>query len=114
MSAVTTIPLEEHCELSGVAFIRDYVEFHFDGPVLRALVDPVVDVSNRIVASSDTDWRNALCALIGREVTKLEIKENVVCEVTFISGESVKIDLSTGEAESLHFVPGPNQAIEVW
>ena len=27
-------------ELSEVAFVRDYVEFHFDGPVLRALADP--------------------------------------------------------------------------
>lgn len=23
-------------EVSGVAFVRNYVEFHFDGPVLRA------------------------------------------------------------------------------
>ncbi|MFC1439079.1 hypothetical protein ABUW04_12475 [Streptacidiphilus sp. N1-10] len=27
-------------EISAVCFVRDYVEMHFDGPVLRALADP--------------------------------------------------------------------------
>lgn len=27
-------------EVSAVCFVRDYVELHFDGPVLRALSDP--------------------------------------------------------------------------
>jgi hypothetical protein len=27
-------------EVSAVCFVRDYVELHFDGPVLRALTDP--------------------------------------------------------------------------
>ncbi|WP_051367032.1 hypothetical protein [Hamadaea tsunoensis] len=28
------------CEVSAVCFVRDYVELHFDGPVLRAVSDP--------------------------------------------------------------------------
>ncbi|MEV5972311.1 hypothetical protein [Streptomyces sp. NPDC051921] len=28
-------------EVSAVAFVRDYVELHFDGPVLRSLSDPL-------------------------------------------------------------------------
>ncbi|WP_326791143.1 hypothetical protein [Streptomyces sp. NBC_00151] len=28
-------------EVSAVSFVRDYVELHFDGPVLRALADPL-------------------------------------------------------------------------
>lgn len=27
-------------EVSAVSFVRDYVELHFDGPILRALSDP--------------------------------------------------------------------------
>lgn len=27
-------------EVSAVSFVRDYVELHFDGPVLRAVSDP--------------------------------------------------------------------------
>jgi hypothetical protein len=32
--------------LSAVAFVRDYVEFHFDGPVLRAISNPRVEVTS--------------------------------------------------------------------
>lgn len=114
MSIASTIPLDEHCELAGIAFVRDYIEFHFDGPILRALVDPIVFLSNRTVASTDTGWRDALCSLIGKEIAKIEIRENETCELRFITGESARIDLSTSEAESLHFVPGSNQPIQVW
>ena len=31
-------------ELAAVAFVRDYVEFHFDGPVLTSLTDPIAVV----------------------------------------------------------------------
>jgi hypothetical protein len=27
-------------EISAVCFVRDYVELHFDGPIVRALTDP--------------------------------------------------------------------------
>jgi hypothetical protein len=27
-------------DVSAVCFVRDYVELHFDGPVLRAIADP--------------------------------------------------------------------------
>src|SRR5437763_16667810 len=30
-------------QLNTVAFVMDYVEFKFNGPVLRALTDPMVD-----------------------------------------------------------------------
>ena len=29
-------------EVNAVSFVMDYVEFHFNGPVLRAIADPVV------------------------------------------------------------------------
>lgn len=114
MSTTSTIQLDEHCELAGIAFVRDYTEFHFDGPVLRALVDPIVLLSNRTVASTDSGWRDALCSLIGKEIAKVQISDGEVCELRFVTGEAVKINLSTREAESLHFVPGPNKPIEVW
>lgn len=31
-------------ELNVVSFVMDYVEFHFNGPVLRALTKPTVEV----------------------------------------------------------------------
>ena len=32
-------------ELSAICFVRDYVELHFDGTILRSLSDPVVVTS---------------------------------------------------------------------
>ena len=29
-------------ELSAVCYVRDYVELHFDGPILRCLADPII------------------------------------------------------------------------
>jgi hypothetical protein len=48
--------------------VRDYVELHFDGPVLRCLADPVVDTAGDPVAFPQPGSRDALCELIGREV----------------------------------------------
>ena len=113
MNAETTIPLEEHSELAGVAFIQDYVEFHFDGSILRAIADPTIKMEGQIVNRSDQGWRDALCSLIGKEILSIIITENKDCEIRFTTGELVKIDLSA-RSESLHFVPGPNQPLEVW
>jgi len=32
-------------ELNIVAFVMDYVEFHFNGPILRALTNPIVEAT---------------------------------------------------------------------
>jgi hypothetical protein len=111
---MTTIPLEKHSDLAGVAFIRDYVEFHLDGPILRAMVDPIIKIKDRIITAADKGWRDALCGLIGKEIQAITITENKNCEICFTSGELVQVDLSTAEPESLHFLPGPNQPLEVW
>lgn len=61
-------------ELSAVAFVRDYVEFHFDGPVLRALSDPLVRTDAGDEAQfPDPGSRDALCALIGRTVQAVRV-----------------------------------------
>jgi len=31
-------------QISGAGFIRDYVEFYFDGPIVRSLSDPVINL----------------------------------------------------------------------
>ena len=36
-------------QLSAVSFVQDYVEFHFDGPVLRALTNPIGTTPEAVV-----------------------------------------------------------------
>lgn len=52
-------------ELSAVCFVRNFVEFHFDGPVLRSLASPTVERGGQSVRYPDAGSRDALCELIG-------------------------------------------------
>jgi hypothetical protein len=67
-------------ELNTVAFVMDYVEFHFNGPRLRALTDPRVQIGLRTWVFPGPGSRDALCALIGRTVqaVSLHLDEHLV------------------------------------
>jgi len=45
-------------ELSAVSFVRDYVEFHFDGPVLRALTNPRVEIDGETISFPEPGSRD--------------------------------------------------------
>lgn len=60
-------------ELAIVSFVRDYVEFHFDGPIWTCFSVPQWADSARTLAPSDAGHRDALCALIGSTVTAADV-----------------------------------------
>lgn len=60
------------CELSAVCFVRNYVEFHFDGPVLRCLAPPVVRSQGWTFEFPEEGSRDVLCGLIGQTVEQAE------------------------------------------
>src|SRR5262245_57755285 len=71
-------PLSEPGDLIGkkvtaVAFVHDCVEFHFDGLVLRSLVDPSVAVGEAVYRFPQPGSRDALCMVIGSTVQSLEV-----------------------------------------
>jgi len=103
--------------LSGVAFVQDYVEFHFDGKVVRALTMPRVVLRCERHTFPETGSRDALCSLIGRVVERVSVRDDDAIDITF-SGEALvhiplKVDERSGP-EAAHYVPGPNQPIVVW
>jgi hypothetical protein len=104
----------ENEELSAVSFVRDYVELHFDGPIIRALVDPILMMNTQRITAQDKGWRDALCGLIGHTLARVILKEGVSCRLEFGIRGTVEVDFATAAPESLHFVPGPNQPIQVW
>jgi hypothetical protein len=55
-------------EVGSVCFVRNYVEFHFDGPILRSLANPVIEISGRRFEHPQAGSRDALCQLIGHSV----------------------------------------------
>ena len=55
-------------ELAFVTFIRDYLQFGFDGPVLNAYVNPVVFLQGKTHVRGDADYSNIVISLINKIV----------------------------------------------
>jgi hypothetical protein len=66
------------CEVSGVSFLRDFVEVLFDGPVLRSLASPMVREDDRVARFPEAGSREALCRLIGRTVEQAEDRSDAL------------------------------------
>jgi len=55
-------------ELVGISFIRDYIQFIFDDPLLNTYTLPQVKIHGRILSSKDNGYYDILCSLIGKIV----------------------------------------------
>jgi hypothetical protein len=104
-------------QLSGVAFVQDYVEFHYDGKILRSLAAPSVTIAGDSSTFPQRGSRDAFCSLIGHIVEGIRVEEGDRIEVKFAENAVITVPLGpsarTGP-EAAHFVPGENQPIEVW
>lgn len=104
-------------ELNAVCFVMDYVEFHFNGMVLRALNMPVLEVQGETVSFPNAGSRDALCGLIGETVVAVQIQESKAIQVSFTNQKVLRISLQIiagGGPEAAHFVAGRNLPIEVY
>ena len=103
--------------LSAVCFVQDYVEFHFDGKIIRALTNPILKISNEVFEFPNLGSRDRFCSLIGQTVTNLILEEEDRIELLFGAVSNLIIPLSESKRigpEAAHFVSGYNQPIEVW
>lgn len=94
-------------ELNAVSFVMDYVEFHFNGPILRALTNPVVVVRGERFGFPAPGSRDALCSLIGEKVQSAQVLPGQRIELT--TGNCTLVipldqDSRVGP-EAAHFVP---------
>ncbi len=103
---VTALAMLVGAEVGGVAFVRDYVEVHFDGPVLRALSAPILEIDGTEVRFPSEGSRDRLCLLIGRTV--LAAREDAESLVLDFGGSvRLRVPLVAGElvTEAAHLVP---------
>jgi hypothetical protein len=106
---VTVLNVEDlrGMELAGVAFIRDYVELLFDGPILRCYARPEVVIASRAVRFPTEGSRDALCELIGAEVANVRVGERDL-SLDFDGDRRVRIEFArqweTGR-DAAEFVP---------
>ena len=103
-------------ELNAVCFVMDYVEFHFNGPILRALSDPKVKLSDASWRFPEAGSREALCGLIGLTVEEVFVIAGREMELRFAADKSLFIPLQpkVGSPEAAHFVPNLSGPIQVW
>jgi len=104
-------------EISAVCFVRDYVEFHFDGPILRSLSNPSVFVDGTEHYFPNPGSRDALCRVIGSRIRALKLEEHRALKITTTDDCEITIPLDTNNLhgpEAMHFVPQLNGPIQVW
>lgn len=105
-------------ELSGVCFVRDYVELEFDGATLRAFTPiRVEDPRGAAITPVDAEWRDALCQIIGRQVRAIRIVDAESIVVSFDDERVVVIPLDEASRigpEAAHFVPYSRSNLLVW
>jgi hypothetical protein len=97
-------------ELSGVGFIRDYIELYFDGPVLRLVGD--VELRSPSSASLEGSLETGLVELIGSAVSAVQDANNAM-EVGFKGGAKVCLRAASGRPEYANLITSDNKMI-VW
>lgn len=57
--------------LTGVVFVMDYVQLQLDGSIITFSTNPSVISDDARLEFGDRDYRNALCELIGSQVSAI-------------------------------------------
>jgi hypothetical protein len=95
-------------QLTEVAFVMDYVELKFNGPVLRVFTKPTVEVDGVGLHFPETGSRDALCSLIGATVAAVSVHDGDHIEIKTSAGGRLMIPINDEARmglEAAHFVP---------
>ena len=104
-------------QVNAVCFVMDYVELRFNGPILRALTDIVVERGRERHVFPEPGSRDALCEVIEARLESIDVVEDRAMTLRFDRGQTVIIPLAVDDMtgpEAAHFVPGENKPIFVW
>ena len=90
-----TLFLLERKELSAITFVRDYIQLHFDGPILNLYVWPNVKSSTFGRFEHNTSgYRDALCGQIGKLVVAAVIDPTNQISLHFDNDTVISISLN--------------------
>jgi hypothetical protein len=102
--------------MNAVSFVMDYVEFHFNGQVLRALSSPELQLGSTRIIFPEAGSRDALCSLIGDIVVGIDLAEDASLKLAFQSGARLTMPLDLAHRigpEALHFMRA-GQFVVIW
>jgi hypothetical protein len=99
-------------ELSSVEFVRDYVQFRFDGPYLTVHNLPAVVTSpENTLTPGERCYRDSLCERIGVKVRSIKVVHTEVA-IDFEDGTTFKLSLEKEHGpEALEFI---NEGGDIW
>jgi hypothetical protein len=80
-------------ELKSVAFVEDYLQLGFGGPVLTLYNWPYVMLTDFSVAYGEPEYRNALCAQIGEQVSTATLEEDDALTIELANGVVLGLSL---------------------
>jgi len=112
------VPLEslKGEELNIISFVMDYVEIHFNGPVIRALTNPIIETKEGKYQFPGEGSRDALCSFIGKKVISVKYQEGISVVLAFSEGEKITIPLDADSylgPEAINWCP-ENGPMQVW
>lgn len=115
-----TIKSLEGSDLSTVIFIRDYIQFVFEGEkenvLLSAFTLPTTVVSNHKYDFQTSGWRDALCSSINKTVSTAITEDGNAIEIAFEDGTILEISLREEDYEGPEaaMLTNDNGQITVW
>jgi hypothetical protein len=81
------------CELSAVVFVRDYLQFQFDGPYLTVTTSVVVRIADNLFAGTDQGFKDALVSQIGHTVGSVSLILEEVINLRLDGDREIRISL---------------------
>ncbi|HUF25666.1 MAG TPA: hypothetical protein VMM18_01695 [Gemmatimonadaceae bacterium] len=103
--------------LDSVTFRTDTIELGFGGPFVRLHSHPTITTGGVRHRLSETGGRDALCALIGATVDRMDLTPGRTIQVHFADGSSLSIPISTPDGAdpvAAQVVPGVSATVVVW
>ena len=107
----------ENRELSAVTFVRDYIQLHFDGPVLNAYVWPKLSNALGVFERHTPGYRDVLCGQIGRLVVAAVSDRTAAISLHFDNETIVAISLREEDrvgSEAAMFQDGTGKLWNTW
>ncbi|UGY14850.1 hypothetical protein [Bradyrhizobium septentrionale] len=80
--------------LSAVAFVQDYLQLQFDGPVLTTFVWPRIITPTLTATFGMPVYRDALCAQIGKSVAGGFVDVEAAFRLFFADGSIIEVSLA--------------------
>ncbi len=101
-------------QLSAVTFVQDYLQLHFDGPVINVTSPLTVRTSSAALTSWQAGFRDLLCSHIAKLVKAVENRAGEALILRFEEEASLSITLRRAEYVSAEAYFAHGFANDAW